>query len=133
MAIIRCCRPTPNELVTHDGLTDWFKHSRTKDEIQALLHKLGFTDIASSYWGSGRGASALSGADGTVSQAMCRVSLSDTRIASRGDKRFRGLSPHIGWLAALEDCAASELGRLLDRSQPSAAGIGQGTACALAR
>jgi SAM-dependent methyltransferase len=48
-----------NELDTHDSLTDWFKHYRSRSEIDASLRKLGFTEIECWYGGNGVEARAL--------------------------------------------------------------------------
>lgn len=40
-------------LDTHDALTDWYKHKRTKGQIQGTLQWLGGTDIACAYGGNG--------------------------------------------------------------------------------
>jgi SAM-dependent methyltransferase len=40
-------------LDTHDALTDYYKHARTKDEIDAALHGLGFVDAVATYGGNG--------------------------------------------------------------------------------
>ena len=42
-----------NELDTHDGLTDWFKHFRTREQIHATLTALGFDEIVCDYAGNG--------------------------------------------------------------------------------
>ena len=34
-----------NELDTHDGLTDWYKHRRTVGEIDAFLKQIGLVDV----------------------------------------------------------------------------------------
>lgn len=40
-------------LDTHDALTDWFKHYRTKGQIRRTLEQLGLTDIWCEYEGNG--------------------------------------------------------------------------------
>ncbi|MFY9619530.1 MAG: methyltransferase domain-containing protein [Pyrinomonadaceae bacterium] len=40
-------------LDTHDGLTDWYKHFRTREQIERVLESLGASEIASSYGGIG--------------------------------------------------------------------------------
>lgn len=40
-------------LDTHDSLTDWFKHRRTRRRIEELLLKLGLADISCVYGGNG--------------------------------------------------------------------------------
>jgi SAM-dependent methyltransferase len=40
-------------LDTHDALTDYYKHSRTADEVAAALAELGFTNVTTSYAGNG--------------------------------------------------------------------------------
>jgi SAM-dependent methyltransferase len=40
-------------LDTHDALTDWYKHKRTKGQIQRTLERLGGVDIACAYGGNG--------------------------------------------------------------------------------
>lgn len=40
-------------LDTHDALTDYYKHSRTAQEIAATLQDLGLTDVVTSYGGNG--------------------------------------------------------------------------------
>jgi 2-polyprenyl-3-methyl-5-hydroxy-6-metoxy-1,4-benzoquinol methylase len=40
-------------LDTHDGLTDWYKHFRTREQIEQVLESLGASEIASSYGGIG--------------------------------------------------------------------------------
>jgi SAM-dependent methyltransferase len=40
-------------LDTHDALTDWYKHFRTKGQIRRVLERLGAVDIASEYGGNG--------------------------------------------------------------------------------
>lgn len=40
-------------LDTHDSLTDWFKHIRTKEQIEAHLRSLGAIDIRTAYAGNG--------------------------------------------------------------------------------
>ena len=40
-------------LDTHDALTDYFKHSRTADEIASTLRDLGFAQVGVSYGGNG--------------------------------------------------------------------------------
>jgi ubiquinone/menaquinone biosynthesis C-methylase UbiE len=40
-------------LDTHDSLTDWFKHFRTRGQIQRLLQGLGVADIWCTYGGNG--------------------------------------------------------------------------------
>jgi SAM-dependent methyltransferase len=42
-----------NELDTHDTLTDWFKHHRTRDEIRAALERAGLHDVECWYDGNG--------------------------------------------------------------------------------
>jgi SAM-dependent methyltransferase len=42
-----------NELDTHDALTDWFKHFRTREQIEAILSRLGFAEITCVYAGNG--------------------------------------------------------------------------------
>jgi hypothetical protein len=50
-----------NELDTHDGLTDWFKHFRSLDDVHACLTGLGFSEIVCAYAGNGVEARARSG------------------------------------------------------------------------
>lgn len=40
-------------LDTHDGLTDWFKHFRTREQIESALNALKAAEISSSYGGIG--------------------------------------------------------------------------------
>jgi len=40
-------------LDTHDSLTDWYKHARTKGQIRRTLQQLGGADIWSEYGGNG--------------------------------------------------------------------------------
>jgi SAM-dependent methyltransferase len=40
-------------LDTHDALTDWYKHHRTKGQIRRILERLGAVDIRSEYGGNG--------------------------------------------------------------------------------
>jgi SAM-dependent methyltransferase len=40
-------------LDTHDGLTDWYKHFRTREQIEQALKALGAAEISSSYGGIG--------------------------------------------------------------------------------
>lgn len=40
-------------LDTHDSLTDWYKHLRTKGQIRRTLERLGLTDIWCEYGGNG--------------------------------------------------------------------------------
>jgi 2-polyprenyl-3-methyl-5-hydroxy-6-metoxy-1,4-benzoquinol methylase len=40
-------------LDTHDSLTDWYKHRRTRRQIQRTLERLGATDIHCTYGGNG--------------------------------------------------------------------------------
>jgi SAM-dependent methyltransferase len=40
-------------LDTHDALTDYYKHSRTTDEIAATLAELGLVEVVASYGGNG--------------------------------------------------------------------------------
>ncbi len=40
-------------LDTHDALTDFYKHSRTAEQIAAALRGLGFDDVTASYAGNG--------------------------------------------------------------------------------
>jgi len=40
-------------LDTHDALTDYYKHSRTAEEIGATLARLGLTDVVVAYGGNG--------------------------------------------------------------------------------
>ena len=40
-------------LDTHDALTDWFKHSRTREQIRTVLQRLGLEDIWCEYGGNG--------------------------------------------------------------------------------
>ena len=40
-------------LDTHDGLTDWYKHLRSKKQISSLLEKLGAKDIWCELGGNG--------------------------------------------------------------------------------
>jgi SAM-dependent methyltransferase len=49
-----------NELDTHDVLTDYYKHFRTREQIQATLTSLGFHIIACNYAGNGVEARAVS-------------------------------------------------------------------------
>jgi SAM-dependent methyltransferase len=42
-----------NELDTHDSLTDWYKHFRTREQIQTTLERLGLMDITAVYAGNG--------------------------------------------------------------------------------
>jgi SAM-dependent methyltransferase len=48
-----------NELDTHDGLTDYYKHFRTPEEIRYCLQRLGFSHIKCSYGGNGVEARAI--------------------------------------------------------------------------
>ena len=54
-------------LDTHDALTDYYKHARTRDEIAATLHGLGFVEAMATYGGNGV-------------EARARRPISDTRI-----------------------------------------------------
>jgi SAM-dependent methyltransferase len=54
------CYNLPEELYrqwalldTHDALTDWFKHKRTRKQIHQTLEQLGGTEIESAYAGNG--------------------------------------------------------------------------------
>ena len=40
-------------LDTHDSLTDWYKHFRTRGQIRQLLRHMGLTDIWCEYGGNG--------------------------------------------------------------------------------
>ena len=40
-------------LDTHDGLTDWYKHLRSRKQINNILTKLGAADISCNYGGNG--------------------------------------------------------------------------------
>ncbi len=40
-------------LDTHDALTDYYKHLRTREEIEACLHSCGLVDLEVSYGGNG--------------------------------------------------------------------------------
>jgi 2-polyprenyl-3-methyl-5-hydroxy-6-metoxy-1,4-benzoquinol methylase len=40
-------------LDTHDSLTDWFKHRRTKGQIRRTLERLGVADLTCEYGGNG--------------------------------------------------------------------------------
>lgn len=40
-------------LDTHDSLTDWYKHLRTRGQIRRVLERLGLTDIWCEYGGNG--------------------------------------------------------------------------------
>jgi ubiquinone/menaquinone biosynthesis C-methylase UbiE len=42
-----------HELDTHDGLTDWYKHFRSRDQIEAILRRLGFSEIDCVIGGNG--------------------------------------------------------------------------------
>jgi 2-polyprenyl-3-methyl-5-hydroxy-6-metoxy-1,4-benzoquinol methylase len=42
-----------HELDTHDWLTDWFKHFRSREQIRACLEGLGFSAIVCEYAGNG--------------------------------------------------------------------------------
>jgi hypothetical protein len=46
-------------LDTHDSLTDWFKHFRTKGQIRRLLERLGGVNIYCEYGGNGVEARAM--------------------------------------------------------------------------
>jgi SAM-dependent methyltransferase len=50
-----------NELDTHDGLTDYYKHFRTPKEIRCWLEHLGFCDIKCDFGGNGVEARAILG------------------------------------------------------------------------
>jgi SAM-dependent methyltransferase len=54
-------------LDTHDALTDYYKHARTKDEIDATLNGLGFVEAVATYGGNGV-------------EARARRPMSDTRV-----------------------------------------------------
>jgi hypothetical protein len=38
---------------THDALTDWYKHFRSRDQVQGLLERLGFEEIWCTSGGNG--------------------------------------------------------------------------------
>ena len=40
-------------LDTHDSLTDWYKHFRSKKRIRAILEQLGAVDLWVEYGGNG--------------------------------------------------------------------------------
>jgi hypothetical protein len=40
-------------LDTHDSLTDWYKHLRTRRQIRRALERLGLADIWCEYGGNG--------------------------------------------------------------------------------
>jgi hypothetical protein len=40
-------------LDTHDALTDWYKHFRTRGQIEHALNVLGVSEVACSYDGIG--------------------------------------------------------------------------------
>jgi hypothetical protein len=40
-------------LDTHDALTDWYKHFRTRGQIERALNALGVSEVACSYGGIG--------------------------------------------------------------------------------
>lgn len=40
-------------LDTHDSLTDWYKHARTRGQIERLLQRLGARDVSCAYAGNG--------------------------------------------------------------------------------
>ena len=40
-------------LDTHDALTDYYKHLRTREEIEASLRSCGLVDLEVSYGGNG--------------------------------------------------------------------------------
>ena len=48
-----------NELDTHDGLTDYYKHFRTPEEIRRCLERLGFRHIECGFGGNGVEARAI--------------------------------------------------------------------------
>ncbi|HWW77668.1 MAG TPA: hypothetical protein VNZ44_19850, partial [Pyrinomonadaceae bacterium] len=40
-------------LDTHDTLTDYYKHLRTREEIEAVLKSCGLVEVEASYGGNG--------------------------------------------------------------------------------
>jgi SAM-dependent methyltransferase len=72
-------------LDTHDSLTDYFKHFRTRGQVQRLLERLGLGDVWSQYGGNGveaRGRRPVADPEG-------RASISSYNSANRPAARSR--------------------------------------------